>query len=182
MREVFGVRDGSVDVEAEFTAFVVAHERGLRRMAFLICRDRHRAEDIVQNVLVRLFQRWARIERREDLLAYARRAVANAAIDEKRRPWRREQLGHDDVDVPSSPRDQNRHDQSDAALAALDCLSPRQRAVIVLRYVEDLDVETTARVLGITPGTVKSQAARGLATLRAAMTRDQHATDRGGAG
>jgi RNA polymerase sigma-70 factor (sigma-E family) len=173
------VPDGSTD--GEFTAFVVAHERGLRRMAFLICHDRHRAEDIVQNVLVRLFQRWARIERREDVLAYARRAVANAAIDEKRRPWRREQLGHDDLDVPSPATDHHNVDGSDAALAALDRLSPRQRAVIVLRYVEDLDVETTARALGITTGTVKSQAARGLATLRATIARDEHATDRGGA-
>jgi RNA polymerase sigma factor (sigma-70 family) len=90
------------------------------------------------------------------------RAVVNAAIDERRRPWRREQASDQLPDLPS-PYDDGLTLRIVEALAALP---PRQRAVVVLRYVEDLDVEHTADLLGISTGTVKSQAAKGLEALR----------------
>src|SRR5690606_17725887 len=138
----------------------------LRRTAFLMCGDWHRAEDIVQAALVRVYLNWSRIEAAEGPGPYARKAVINAAIDETRKPWRRERA------MAETPESAVVRDHAAAAVdrdevaQALATLPARQRAVVVLRYAEDYDVETTASLLGISPGTVKSQASRGLATLR----------------
>lgn len=155
--------------EAEFEEFVAASSRSLRRTAYLMCGDWHRAEDIVQTVFVRVYLKWDKIEHTEGPGPYTRRAVVNAAIDESRKPWRRERA------VAEAPDFASRNDHAVAAAdrdevtQALAALPPRQRAVVILRYAEDHDVDTTADLLGISPGTVKSQAARGLATLRKSM-------------
>jgi RNA polymerase sigma-70 factor (sigma-E family) len=174
---------GGVDVERDFTAFVIAHEHRLRRVAYLICRDLHRGEDIVQNVLIRLFLHWKRIDREDGVFGYALKAVTNAAIDEKRRPWRREHPVPDARELADQRIDpeQVADDARTSALSRLDLLPPRQRAVIILRYVEDLDVETTARILGISNGTVKSQSARALDALRShAVFTPRDAREEGG--
>lgn len=156
--------------EAEFEEFVAASTRSLRRTAYLMCGDWHRAEDIVQTVFVRVYLKWDKIEHSEGPGPYARRAVVNAAIDESRKPWRREQA------MATAPEFASRHDHAvatadrDEITQALAALPARQRAVVILRYAEDHDVDTTADLLGITSGTVKSQAARGLATLRKSMS------------
>ncbi|MGQ0847054.1 MAG: SigE family RNA polymerase sigma factor [Sporichthyaceae bacterium] len=155
--------------DAEFSAFVAGHERGLRRTAWLACGDVHRADDVVQTVLTRLYLRWSRLDRREDLLSYARRAVLNAALDERRRPYRRREVTTAELpDVPAGTFEGHAEDQL-ALLAAIATLPPGQRSVVVLRFAEGLDVEETARVLGIATGTVKSQSAKGLAALRARL-------------
>jgi len=167
--------------EAEFTDFVAGSQRALRRAAYLMCGDWHRAEDIVQTALARMYVHWSRVEHREGAGPYARRAVVNAAIDDLRRVWRRE---HSVAQVPegaASVGDEPLSAQLDARVAAaLRALPPRQRAVIVLRYVEDMDVAQTADILSISSGTVKSQAARGLATLRAELSRTAVAVGEGG--
>jgi RNA polymerase sigma-70 factor (sigma-E family) len=152
--------------ESDFTAFVEGHQRRLRGVAYLVCGDWHRAEDAVQTALANVYARWPRIEADPGPWAYARRAVVNAAIDEGRRPWRRrEAVGHPaPPEVAALPGSLD-----DATLAALSALPKRQRAVVVLRYIEDLDVESTAALLGISPGTVRSQATRGLASMREHM-------------
>jgi DNA-directed RNA polymerase specialized sigma24 family protein len=94
------------------------------------------------------------------------RAVVNTAVDERRRPWRREQAAGYLPDRSAPPDD----GLTVEVLGALARLPRRQRAVVVLRYVEDLDVEATAALLGISGGTVKSQAAKGLAALREVLT------------
>jgi RNA polymerase sigma-70 factor (sigma-E family) len=160
--------------DEEFVAFVARSQYQLLRVAYLVCGDWHRAEDVVQIALAKVYVRWGRIREVPGPWPYARRAVVNAAVDEGRRPWRREQLGHEPGEgtraaaaVPQGPG------MDDEILVALSALPKRQRAVVVLRYVEDLDVEAVATLLGISPGTVKSQAARGLATLREKLTFNQ---------
>jgi RNA polymerase sigma-70 factor (sigma-E family) len=148
--------------DAEFAAFVHSTRRGLCRLAYLVCGDRDRAEDVVQTALAQVYARWGNIRRDEGPHKYVHRAVVNAAIDERRRPWRREHVAERLPDL-AAPTDDGLTLRIIEALAALP---PRQRAVVVLRYVEDLDVEHTADLLGISTGTVKSQAAKGLEALR----------------
>ena len=159
------------DAEAEFATFVLTSRRRLCRVAYLICGDVHRAEDVVQTALAQVYARWSRIRRDEGPERYAHRAVVNAAIDERRRPWRREHASDNlpDRAVPlhAVPADDG---ITLAVLEALAGLPARQRAVVVLRYIEDLDVEQTAALLGVSPGTVKSQSAKGLAGMRALLS------------
>jgi RNA polymerase sigma-70 factor (sigma-E family) len=153
----------AVDDGEQFASFVAASQARLHRTAYLICGDWHRAEDVVQNALAGVYARWPRLCLGDGPDAYAHRCVVNAAIDERRRPWRRRELTGDQLPDRAAPHDDG---LTLELLAALSRLPSRQRAVVVLRYVEDLDVEATAALLGISTGTVKSQAAKGLALLR----------------
>jgi RNA polymerase sigma-70 factor (sigma-E family) len=149
---------------AQFEAFVAARSDALWRTAYLLCGDWHQAQDVVQTALIKLYVAWHRVEQREGMEAYARQIVVRCVIDERRRGWRREQpteavpdaIGHDD------PNNEDR----DLLLAALSGVPRDQRAVLVLRYWEDLSIAETAHLLGISAGTVKSRAFRGLTTLR----------------
>ena len=165
-----------VEAEDEFVAFVRASQLGLRRLAYLVCGDWHRAEDIVQTTLAKMYVRWTRIRREEGPEPYVRRAVVNAAIDERRRPWRREQTMPVFPDGPAVVEP-----SMDArVIEALLSLPGRQRAVVVLRYIEDLGVTQTAEILGITEGTVKSNAAKGLEALRKLLSLTTATPSRGG--
>ncbi|GAA1564594.1 SigE family RNA polymerase sigma factor [Kribbella sancticallisti] len=161
-----------VDRDQEYVEFVEAASASLRRTAFLVCGDWHRADDVVQDALYKLYLVWPRVTRAGNPLAYARRVVVNAAVDTGRRPWRRE-VPTGDL-LPDRARSGDHaadHADRDEVLAALSQLGPRQRACVVLRYYEDLSVEQTAEALGCSPGTVKSQVSRGLETLRHAIDR-----------
>jgi RNA polymerase sigma-70 factor (sigma-E family) len=134
----------------------------LRRTAFLYCRDWHTADDLVSTTLVKLYQHWERAQRADSLDAYVYGILAHAWLDERRRPWRREQavaeLPERGIPGPTG---------HDADLLALLARLPRgRRAVLVLRFYCDLSVEQTAEILGLSLGTVKSQTARGLEMLR----------------
>lgn len=152
--------------EQEFRAYVAARQAALRRTAFLMCGDWHTADDLVQVTLTKLYVAWARVQRDRGPDAYAHRILANAVVDEHRRPWRREVLVEDPVEraVPGVGSD----DRVDLQ-RALDTLTPGQRVTVVLRFWVDASVEETARALGCSPGTVKSQTARALASLRATL-------------
>lgn len=157
------------DRDQDYVEFVEATSASLRRTAYLVCGDWHRADDVVQDALYKLYLSWPKVDRSGNPLGYARRIVVNAALDNGRRPWRREVP----TDVPPERGRQSDHAGShadrDEVLSALIQLGPRQRACVVLRYYEDLSVEQTADLLGCSAGTVKSQAARGLETLRHAI-------------
>jgi RNA polymerase sigma-70 factor (sigma-E family) len=147
--------------DREFREFVDARALVMRRTAFLLCGDWHRAEDIVQTALTKLYVAWSRV-RKDSVDAYARKVLVRTAIDEGRRGFfQRERITDD---VPERPVADHASDL-DLKLA-LDALPAGQRAVVVLRYWEDLSITETARILGRTEGTVKSQASKGLAALR----------------
>jgi len=151
-----------------FTAYVAGRRSHLFRTAYLLCGDPHRAEDIVQTALAKLYVAWPRASRADSVDAYVRRVIINSHLDETRRPWRRESpVDQDRLDraAPSgvSPED------SDALWTALRALGPKQRRVVVLRHYWGLSVEETAADLGVSPGTVKSQTSAALDKLRTAL-------------
>ena len=149
----------------DFASYVAARRVALRRTAYLLTGDWDRAEDVVQDALARLFVHWRRAQRAGSVAAYCRRAVVNAFLSEGRRPWRRERSTDNFPEQEyADPADMS--DARDALRRALAELGPSQRAIVVLRYWDDLSVEETATVLGTSTGNVKSQASRGLARLR----------------
>jgi RNA polymerase sigma-70 factor (sigma-E family) len=153
-----------VSEEREFSEFVSARMPAVLRWAHLLTGDRGRAEDLVQHAFAATYRHWSRIEP-TGAEAYVRRAVLNAHLSWWRRGWRSEQSV---AVLPERPEPDltGGVDERDAMWAALAALPPRQRAVLVLRYYEDLPEAEIARVLDVAPGTVKSQAAKGLARLR----------------
>ncbi|MCO8273739.1 SigE family RNA polymerase sigma factor [Actinoplanes sp. TRM 88003] len=157
-----------MDAESEegFREFVQARFAPLRALAYVTCGDWQAAEDAVSGALSRLYLKWDKVATPE---AYARKAVIRAAIGEKRRPWRREHaVGEAFPDVVAPDRSGD-VDERLRLRAALRRVPPRQRAALVLRYIEGLSLDETAEVLGCAPGTVKSQTSRGLDTLRAVL-------------
>jgi RNA polymerase sigma-70 factor (sigma-E family) len=149
-----------------FTAFVIARQRALQRIAWLLTGDWAAAEDLVSQALAKVWQHWSRIQRHDDPHVYACRVLVNAHASAWRRAWRRE-LPYSDVpdrggwDEPSTTVDTRR-----ALLDALGRLPRRQREVLVLRYLEDLSEVQTADIMGVAVGTVKSASAAALARLR----------------
>jgi RNA polymerase sigma-70 factor (sigma-E family) len=148
----------------EFTAFVSGRLPRLHRTAYLLCGDRHLAEDIVQSAMTTLFVQWNRGTVVDNADGYLHRILVRRYLDERRRKWFGVLLGDRLPDAPAAPA--AAVEERDALMAALRTLPPRQRAVVVLRYYDDLSVDQTAEVLGCSPGTVKSQCSRGLAALR----------------
>ncbi len=154
--------------DRSFGEYVAARRAHLYRTAYLLCGDPHRAEDIVQLALTKLYVAWPRVSRLDSVDAYVRRIVVNAHIDETRRPWRRERPVETGLDRPAD--DAVAPEDSDALWTALRGLAPGQRRAVVLRHYWGLSVEETAADLGISPGTVKSQTSDALARLRAALS------------
>lgn len=162
--------------EAEFREWAGARQASLRRTAFLLCGDWHRAEDLVQETLTKMYRRWPQLVRRDSVEAYARRVLTNTHIDDRRR------RSSTEVSIAILPADGDGAEAVDAdlderaalrltMLAALERMPPSQRAVLVLRYWEDLTQAQTAEILGCSEGNVKSQASRGLAALRQELQR-----------
>ena len=153
--------------DREFEEFVLAQRGPLVRMARLLTAGDHAlAEDLVQTTLTRLYVAWPRVRRAGNPVGYARTSLTHAFVDERRRPHRRETPTDEVLDTTSYDADDV---PADAVLAALRDLPPRQRAVVVLRHWLDLDVAETARLLSCSTGTVKSQNAKALDHLRAAL-------------
>lgn len=151
-----------------FEEFVAGASTRLLTLALLLTgRHRAEAEDLVQDVLERAYRRWSRIIRNGAPEPYVRQMLVNAAVDRGRRLRRRPEtpLAVDIAD-PAAADQAGQHADRDLLLRALAALPPRQRAVLVLRYFEDLSEAQTAAMLGCSSGTVKSQASRALARLR----------------
>jgi RNA polymerase sigma-70 factor (sigma-E family) len=154
--------------EAEFTVFVKDATPALSRTAWLLCGDQHQAEELVQQALTRTYLSWA-TARRRDPLAYARKALANQRIDTWRR--RRREVLVAPAEVPDGPSASaaDQHAERDQLVRALATLTTRQRRIVVLRHLEGLSEREVAEDLGVSLGTVKSTASRGLAQLRAVL-------------
>ncbi len=151
--------------DEEFAAFVAEATPALARTAWLLCGDEHRAEELVQQALVRTYLAWPTASDREPL-AYARRVLANLRIDTWRK-HRREVLTHPaDLPEDAAGGHADRHAERDLLVRALATLTPRQRRVVVLRHLVGMSEREVASDLGVSLGTVKSTASRGLVQLR----------------
>lgn len=149
--------------EDAFRAFALSRRPALRRTAYLLCGEWHQADDLVQAALVKLYVAWPRVRADGPPDAYAHRVLVRCYLDERRRPWRRESpVDTLDRDEASQPPEESLLDLR----SGLDRLPRRQRATLLLRFWLDLSVAQTADALGCSEGTVKSQTARALTTLR----------------
>src|SRR5882672_5247804 len=158
--------------DESFRGFATRHATSLRRLAFLFCGDWHTAEDLLQTALVKIYRSWSRVEKRESLTNYARTVLLRTWLDERRRPFRRAELIGDVPEVADPGVDvDGRLWARELVHRALLELPKGQRAVLVLRYFDDLSVADTAVVMRCSEGTVKSQSARGLDALRAVVAR-----------
>lgn len=155
--------------EAMYVEYVASRQVQLRRIAYALCGDWHRAEDLLQIALTKLYVAWSRVHRdgRED--AYVRKILVRTNIDAHRRDSGREQPGLDGRDEVIPDASGTVDDRSEL-FEALQRLPQMQRKTGLLRYWLDLSVEQTATELGIGEGTVKSHSSRGLTALQAALT------------
>jgi RNA polymerase sigma-70 factor (sigma-E family) len=153
--------------EEAYTEFVAARQAHLRRIAYALCGDWHKADDLLQTALTKLYVAWPRIRHEGGEEAYVRQIMVRANIDDSRRPWRRERSS---ADVPDRPGDQpTAVEERSALFDALQSLPEQQRKVVVLRHWLGLSVRETATELGINEGTVKSHSSRGLKALEAVL-------------
>ena len=152
--------------DADFEAYMIARQPSLLRTAYLLSGDRHGAEDLVQVAFAKLYLAWDKVQRREALDGYVRRILVNEHNSLWRRAWKHLESTTDEV--PEADPHHDRHDDGtrDAVWNFVCTLPRRQRAVVVLRYYEDLSEAEIAETLGISIGTVKSQASRALSGLR----------------
>jgi RNA polymerase sigma-70 factor (ECF subfamily) len=151
----------SMSRDEAYTAFVNARYRALVRTAYLLVGDRGHAEDLVQTVLVKTYTAWPRLRQPENAEAYARKVLVRAAVRWRSRRWHGEVPTHDLPEALTA----DLGDLTDVR-TALAALPVGQRAVLVLRFLDDLSEAQTAALLGISPGTVKSRTSRALAALR----------------
>lgn len=163
--------------KADFEQFVTASSDALLRTAYLVVWDPVEAEDLVQECLLAVARRWPRVRKMDHPHAYARRVLINLALDgAKRRARHRQELVGDEAATLAERPDERSTRRLNAVgvraelIDALGTLPPRQRAVLVLRYFEDLSEAQAADVLGCSVGTVKSTASRGLTRLHAALS------------
>ncbi|MEV4630457.1 SigE family RNA polymerase sigma factor [Micromonospora sp. NPDC049523] len=155
------MRDGS---EREYVEYVTARLPALRRLAYSLCGDEHQADDLVQEAITKLYLSWAKSSRANSLDAWVRVILVRVFLDSQRKGWWKVRLFGTTPDVHASV-DQPTEDRT-ILHAALAKVPPRQRAVLVLRYLHDLPVNEVAEMLGCSAGTVKSQASHGLKALR----------------
>jgi RNA polymerase sigma-70 factor (sigma-E family) len=151
-------------VDSGFDAFAAASMPQLRRLAYAWCRDHHRADDLVQSALERVYAAWPRIERTDDPFSYTRTTMVRLLITEQRRAWWRREVVSDDV--PERIADGSDVAQRLDLVALVHRLPRRQRLVVLLRFVEDLSVAQTAAAMSCSEGAVKSQTNAAMTALR----------------
>jgi RNA polymerase sigma-70 factor (sigma-E family) len=155
--------------ERQYIEYVSGRLARLHRTAYMLCGDTHRADDIVQATLTALYVQWKRVAAADNVDAYVHRVIVRRYLDERRLRWSRVHLGDAPANAATVDAAENGIVERDALMTALRALPKGQRAVVVLRYFDDLTVEATAEALRCSVGNVKSQCARGLATLRESL-------------
>lgn len=153
------------ELEGEYVEYVTARLAALRRVAYLLCGDEHRADDLVQQTITKLYERWLRVRAVDHLDQYVRTMLLRTFLDERRLGWSSR------VSLTGAPPERSAPDGPDLAQravlrSALAKVPRRQQAVLVLRFLCDLSVEEVARLLDCSAGNVKSQTHHGLVTLR----------------
>jgi RNA polymerase sigma-70 factor (sigma-E family) len=164
------------DAFAEYAAGALAR---LRRIAYLLCQDWHRAEDLTQIALTKLYVHWRRASAADNLDAYVSAILMNAYLSEQRTSWRRRtHVFADAADLlpPAADAEAPPEDALDLR-AALRTLPPGRRAIVVLRYYCDYSIDQTAQLLGCSAGTVKSQTSRALTQLRDVLDTDSQTSN-----
>ena len=157
------------ELEREYVEYVTGRLPRLHRTAYMLCGDVHRANDIVQITLTALYVNWKKAAAADNIDGFVHRILVRRYLDERRLRWSRVQLGPIPADAATVAAAEHGVDERDELMTALRALPKGQRAVVVLRFLNDLSVEATAEALGCSVGNVKSQCARGLAALRAAL-------------
>ncbi|MGI8523021.1 MAG: SigE family RNA polymerase sigma factor [Nocardioides sp.] len=152
--------------DADFSAYLAARQASLLRTAYLLTGDRHQAEDLTQTAFAKLYLSWDKVRDRDSIDGYVKRILVNEHNSLWRRAWKRREVA-----VERMPESEH-HDEYDDGLgsalwAVVQTLPTRARAVVVLRYYEELSEAETAQLLGVSVGTVKSQTSRAMALLRA---------------
>ncbi|SHM98565.1 SigE family RNA polymerase sigma factor [Cryptosporangium aurantiacum] len=162
-------------MDDEYHEYVRSALPALRRLAYVLCQDGHRADDLVQGALVKLYLHWGKARAATNRDAYARTVLVRVFLGEKRAGWARRVVLVDRLpDVASTGPDPA---ATLALRAALATLPAKQRAALVLRYYADLSVDETAEALGCPANTVKSHTARGIAALRRVLPDETHPAD-----
>jgi RNA polymerase sigma-70 factor (sigma-E family) len=147
----------------DYVEYVTARLPALHRLAYVLCGDAHRADDLVQQTITTLYVKWSRVRRADNLDRYVRSMLVNTFIDQRRLAWSRVRLFAEPPERVAYEPDQ---DERTAVRQALARVPRRQQAVLVLRFFYDLPVAEVAEILGVSAGTVKSQTAHGLTALR----------------
>ena len=162
-----------MSTDEDFVEFVSARWARLYRTACVLTLDPATAEDVLQIAMERTYLRWHRVRRMNDPAAYVRKVMVNAAISSRQRPWRRVESPRDVLPERPLASEEGGVDEHAALWPVVRALPERQRAVVVLRYYEDLTERQTAEVLGCSVGTVKSQAHDAIGKLRGGLTAPQ---------
>ena len=164
---------GGIGDEQGYTQYVAGALPRLRRIAYLLCQDWHRADDLTQNALTRLYVHWRRARAAENLDAYVAQILLNVYLAEQRTHWWKRTSVRAEPGEPGAASDAvwgaGGVDEALDLRAALMTLPPRRRATVVLRYYCDFSIEQTAQLLGCSAGTVKSQTLKALAQLRGVL-------------
>ncbi|WP_328990741.1 SigE family RNA polymerase sigma factor [Kribbella sp. NBC_01245] len=150
--------------QAEFRDYVIARKASLLRTAYLLSGDSHRAEDLVSTTVIKLYGAWKSARDATHTDAYVRRILVRVFLDERRRPWRREHPT-EVLPEPLTQADETPVHRTDLR-RLLDQMPPRQRAVLVLRFLDDLSVDQTAGVVRCSEGAVKTLTSRALDSIR----------------
>jgi len=158
-------------VEPSMEAFAAARGEALVRFAFVLCGDSESAKDLAQSAFAKVMRRWPAIVHGGNPEAYMRRVIVTEHVSSHRRPWRRERATEQLPESRAHPDATGLVDDRDAAWRLLASLPRRQRAVLVLRYLEDWSDAQIGAALACSEVTVRSQASRALATLRGQLNR-----------
>lgn len=153
--------------EQAYVEYVTARLPALRRIAYLLCRDEHRADDVTQTAITRLYVHWRRAQAADDLDRYVRTVLVRCFLNEQRLRWAKVRLTATPPEPPPVPGP----DVETRAVVhtALSRIPPRQRVVLVLRFLCDQPVAEVAEILGCSTGNVKRLTADGLTRLRAQL-------------
>lgn len=151
----------------DFASYLEARQPALLRTAYLLTGSQHGAEDLVQETMAKLYLSWDKVRRHDSLDGYVRRVMINEHNSLWRRAWKRKEVATDVLPDRTAAATTAETGLNSTLWSFVQTLPRKQRAVVVLRYYEELSEAETADVLGISVGTVKSQASRALAALRA---------------
>jgi RNA polymerase sigma-70 factor (sigma-E family) len=152
--------------DADFAAYLAARQASLLRTAYLLTGNRHDAEDLTQTAFAKLYLSWDKVRSQGSIDGYVRRILVNEHNSLWRRAWKRREHPQDHTTFDGAVQDEYDEGRGSALWDLVQTLPRKARAVVVLRYYEEMTEAETAEVLGISVGTVKSQTSRALATLR----------------